>query len=113
MHYFGIHRHTHSMLTLGLSELVWEFQFKIVFNECCLHALFGVVFIQSEAEPSALHSKRVVGSSAHSPAAILNPLDTSAPTVKRGKERETPKAKKPSALKKVILKEREERKRLR
>ncbi|XP_052267656.1 uncharacterized protein LOC127869273 isoform X1 [Dreissena polymorpha] len=43
----------------------------------------------------------------------LNPLDSNAPAVKRGKERETPKAKKPSPLKKVILKEREEKKRLR
>ncbi|XP_072040506.1 uncharacterized protein [Amphiura filiformis] len=41
-----------------------------------------------------------------------NPLDTSAP-IKRGKEREAPAKKKPSALKRVILKEREEKKRLR
>ncbi|XP_039256732.2 selenocysteine insertion sequence-binding protein 2-like [Styela clava] len=40
-----------------------------------------------------------------------NPLDSSAPMKKRGKEREIPRAKKPSALKKVILKEREERNR--
>lgn len=33
--------------------------------------------------------------------------------VKRGKERELPAKKKPSALKRVILKEREEKKRLR
>ena len=33
--------------------------------------------------------------------------------VKRGKEREAPVKKKPSALKRVILKEREEKKRLR
>jgi len=46
-------------------------------------------------------------------ASALNPLDSTAPTFKRGKEREIPKAKKPSALKKVILKEREEKKRLR
>ncbi|CAH1251402.1 SECISBP2L [Branchiostoma lanceolatum] len=39
-----------------------------------------------------------------------NPLDSHAPMVKRGKERETPHKKKPSALKKVILKEREDRK---
>ncbi|XP_052785632.1 uncharacterized protein LOC128221193 isoform X2 [Mya arenaria] len=43
----------------------------------------------------------------------VNQLDSSAPMVKRGKERETPKLKKPSPLKKVILKEREEKKRLR
>ncbi|XP_078667459.1 selenocysteine insertion sequence-binding protein 2-like isoform X1 [Branchiostoma floridae x Branchiostoma belcheri] len=39
-----------------------------------------------------------------------NPLDSHAPLVKRGKERETPHKKKPSALKKVILKEREDKK---
>uniref|UniRef100_V9KDP1 Selenocysteine insertion sequence-binding protein 2 n=1 Tax=Callorhinchus milii TaxID=7868 RepID=V9KDP1_CALMI len=39
-----------------------------------------------------------------------NPLDSSAPLVKRGKQREIPKAKKPTPLKKIILKEREERK---
>jgi len=42
-----------------------------------------------------------------------NMLDSTAPLVKRGKERETPAKKRPSALKKVILKEREEKKRLR
>ena len=41
-----------------------------------------------------------------------NVLDSTAP-LKRGKERETPAKKKPSALKRVILKEREENKRLR
>lgn len=40
-------------------------------------------------------------------------LDSSAPVQKRGKERESGKAKKPSPLKKVILKEREQKKRLR
>ncbi|XP_066474530.1 selenocysteine insertion sequence-binding protein 2 isoform X2 [Tiliqua scincoides] len=39
-----------------------------------------------------------------------NPLDSSAPLVKKGKQREVPKAKKPSPLKKIILKEREQRK---
>nr|XP_058157423.1 selenocysteine insertion sequence-binding protein 2 isoform X2 [Dasypus novemcinctus] len=39
-----------------------------------------------------------------------NPLDSSAPLVKKGKQREVPKAKKPTSLKKIILKEREERK---
>lgn len=42
-----------------------------------------------------------------------NLLDSTAPLQKRGKEREVPKTKKPSPLKKVILKEREQRKRLR
>ncbi|GFN93192.1 selenocysteine insertion sequence-binding protein 2-like [Plakobranchus ocellatus] len=44
---------------------------------------------------------------------IGNVLDSTAPLQKRGKEREVPRAKKPSPLKKVILKEREQRKRLR
>ncbi|XP_053337652.1 selenocysteine insertion sequence-binding protein 2-like [Clarias gariepinus] len=39
-----------------------------------------------------------------------NPLDSTCPLVKKGKQREIPKAKKPSPLKRVILKEREERK---
>ncbi|XP_046720306.1 selenocysteine insertion sequence-binding protein 2-like isoform X2 [Silurus meridionalis] len=36
-----------------------------------------------------------------------NMLDSTAPKIKRGKEREVPKVKRPTALKKVILKERE------
>uniref|UniRef100_A0A8C3E682 SECIS binding protein 2 like n=1 Tax=Corvus moneduloides TaxID=1196302 RepID=A0A8C3E682_CORMO len=40
----------------------------------------------------------------------LNPLDSTAPKVKRGKEREIAKLKRPTALKKIILKEREEKK---
>ncbi|XP_003382852.1 PREDICTED: selenocysteine insertion sequence-binding protein 2-like [Amphimedon queenslandica] len=39
-----------------------------------------------------------------------NVLDSSAPSVMRGKERETPKKRKPSSLRKIIDKEREERK---
>ncbi|XP_078221645.1 selenocysteine insertion sequence-binding protein 2 isoform X11 [Callithrix jacchus] len=39
-----------------------------------------------------------------------NPLDSSAPLIKKGKQREIPKAKKPTSLKKIILKERQERK---
>ncbi|XP_063151315.1 selenocysteine insertion sequence-binding protein 2 isoform X2 [Candoia aspera] len=39
-----------------------------------------------------------------------NPLDSSAPLVKKGKQREIPKPKKPTSLKKIILKEREQRK---
>ncbi|XP_068165929.1 selenocysteine insertion sequence-binding protein 2 isoform X2 [Antennarius striatus] len=39
-----------------------------------------------------------------------NPLDSTSPLVKKGKQREVPKPKKPTPLKKVILKEREERK---
>ncbi|XP_021237192.1 selenocysteine insertion sequence-binding protein 2 [Numida meleagris] len=39
-----------------------------------------------------------------------NPLDSSAPLVKKGKQREVPRAKRPTPLKKIILKERELRK---
>ncbi|NXP04762.1 SEBP2 protein, partial [Thinocorus orbignyianus] len=39
-----------------------------------------------------------------------NPLDSSAPLVKKGKQREVPKARRPTRLKKIILKEREQRK---
>ncbi|XP_075405939.1 selenocysteine insertion sequence-binding protein 2 isoform X1 [Tenrec ecaudatus] len=39
-----------------------------------------------------------------------NPLDSSAPLRKKGKQREVPKAKKPTSLKKIILKERQEKK---
>ncbi|KAK4815571.1 hypothetical protein QYF61_004088, partial [Mycteria americana] len=39
-----------------------------------------------------------------------NPLDSSAPLVKKGKQREVPRAKRPTPLKKIILKEREQRK---
>ncbi|XP_040198580.1 selenocysteine insertion sequence-binding protein 2-like isoform X2 [Rana temporaria] len=39
-----------------------------------------------------------------------NPLDSTAPRIKRGKEKELPKLKRPTALKKIILKEREEKK---
>ncbi|KAL4623095.1 selenocysteine insertion sequence-binding protein 2 isoform X3 [Arapaima gigas] len=39
-----------------------------------------------------------------------NPLDSTSPLVKKGKQREVPKAKKLTPLKRVILKEREERK---
>jgi len=41
---------------------------------------------------------------------IANILDSSAPSRRRGKEREKPARKKPTAMKKIILKEREERK---
>uniref|UniRef100_A0A3B4X671 SECIS binding protein 2 like n=1 Tax=Seriola lalandi dorsalis TaxID=1841481 RepID=A0A3B4X671_SERLL len=43
-------------------------------------------------------------------AAPHNALDSTAPRVKRGKEREIPKVKRPTALKKIILKEREGKK---
>ena len=40
---------------------------------------------------------------------IRNVLDASAPTKRRGKEREKPKRKKPTTLKKLILQDREKR----
>uniref|UniRef100_A0AAY4EML7 Ribosomal protein eL8/eL30/eS12/Gadd45 domain-containing protein n=1 Tax=Denticeps clupeoides TaxID=299321 RepID=A0AAY4EML7_9TELE len=43
-------------------------------------------------------------------AAPHNILDSTAPRIKRGKEREIPKVKRPTALKKIILKEREVKK---
>lgn len=43
----------------------------------------------------------------------INPLDSTGVINKRGKEREKPRNKKPSTLKKVILKEREEKRRMR
>ncbi|XP_014666447.1 PREDICTED: selenocysteine insertion sequence-binding protein 2-like [Priapulus caudatus] len=46
------------------------------------------------------------------PKLVANPLDSTAPA-KRGKEKENPARKRPSALKKVILKERQEKKRVR
>ncbi|KAG7481596.1 hypothetical protein MATL_G00068390 [Megalops atlanticus] len=42
-----------------------------------------------------------------------NPLDSTCPLVKKGKQREVPKPKKPTPLKRIILKEREERKQTR
>ncbi|XP_078540922.1 selenocysteine insertion sequence-binding protein 2-like isoform X1 [Lissotriton helveticus] len=49
-----------------------------------------------------MKSKALVGCS--------NPLDSTAPKLKRGKEKEVTKLKRPTALKKIILKEREEKK---
>ncbi|XP_041355730.1 selenocysteine insertion sequence-binding protein 2-like isoform X2 [Gigantopelta aegis] len=57
-----------------------------------------------------VHVKKIEDKQGHSHP--HNILDSSAP-VKRGKERENPKPKKPSPLKKVILKEREEKKKMR
>ncbi|XP_028986381.1 selenocysteine insertion sequence-binding protein 2-like isoform X2 [Betta splendens] len=54
--------------------------------------------------PSVLKSHQQTYSAPH------NVLDSTAPRVKRGKEREIPKVKRPTALKKIILKEREGKK---
>ncbi|CAL8352976.1 unnamed protein product [Merluccius merluccius] len=56
-------------------------------------------------------SSALSASKAHQPCVPShNTLDSTAPRVKRGKEREIPKVKRPTALKKIILKEREGKK---
>ncbi|NXE59034.1 SEBP2 protein, partial [Calcarius ornatus] len=65
----------------------------------------GAVPLLSKDPATATRSHRVnQGKMPH------NPLDSSAPLVKKGKQREVPKAKRPTPLKKIILKEREQRK---
>uniref|UniRef100_A0A3B3UM14 SECIS binding protein 2 like n=1 Tax=Poecilia latipinna TaxID=48699 RepID=A0A3B3UM14_9TELE len=58
----------------------------------------------STSVPSMLRGHQQALSAPH------NALDSTAPRVKRGKEREIPKVKRPTALKKIILKEREGKK---
>ncbi|KAM6160171.1 selenocysteine insertion sequence-binding protein 2 [Erethizon dorsatum] len=65
----------------------------------------GAVPVLSKGASSGERGRR--GSQVKTP---HNPLDSSAPLIKKGKQREVPKAKKPTSLKKIILKEREERK---
>ncbi|KAJ7311022.1 hypothetical protein JRQ81_006618 [Phrynocephalus forsythii] len=64
--------------------------------------------------PAPFHTKESTGRKSFTkgqpPVGCLNPLDSTAPKVKRGKERELSKLKRPTALKKIILKEREEKK---
>ncbi|XP_056369211.1 selenocysteine insertion sequence-binding protein 2 isoform X1 [Oenanthe melanoleuca] len=65
----------------------------------------GAIPLLSKDPTSATRSHRLnQGKMPH------NPLDSSAPLVKKGKQREVPKAKRPTPLKKIILKEREQRK---
>ncbi|XP_021386094.2 selenocysteine insertion sequence-binding protein 2 isoform X4 [Lonchura striata] len=65
----------------------------------------GAVPLLSKDPATAMRSHRLnQGKMPH------NPLDSSAPLVKKGKQREVPKAKRPTPLKKIILKEREQRK---
>uniref|UniRef100_A0A8C0F112 SECIS binding protein 2 n=1 Tax=Bubo bubo TaxID=30461 RepID=A0A8C0F112_BUBBB len=65
----------------------------------------GAIPLLSKEPPTATKSQRLnQGKMPH------NPLDSSAPLVKKGKQREVPKAKRPTPLKKIILKEREQRK---
>ncbi|XP_018418402.1 PREDICTED: selenocysteine insertion sequence-binding protein 2-like [Nanorana parkeri] len=56
------------------------------------------------------HTNRNVFTKAQPFMGSPNPLDSTAPRIKRGKEKEVPKLKRPTALKKIILKEREEKK---
>uniref|UniRef100_A0A669E0I9 SECIS binding protein 2 like n=1 Tax=Oreochromis niloticus TaxID=8128 RepID=A0A669E0I9_ORENI len=58
----------------------------------------------STSVPSMLRGHQQSHSTPH------NALDSTAPRIKRGKEREIPKVKRPTALKKIILKEREGKK---
>ncbi|XP_053329917.1 selenocysteine insertion sequence-binding protein 2 [Spea bombifrons] len=67
----------------------------------------GIPVLAREPVASTKHQQSKPSQAPH------NPLDSSAPLVKKGKQREMPKAKKPTSLKKIILKEREERKQLR
>ncbi|NXF79018.1 SEBP2 protein, partial [Sclerurus mexicanus] len=65
----------------------------------------GAIPLLSKEPATAMRSHRLnQGKMPH------NPLDSSAPLVKKGKQREVPKAKRPTPLKKIILKEREQRK---
>ncbi|NXX29094.1 SEBP2 protein, partial [Nicator chloris] len=65
----------------------------------------GAIPLLSKDPATAMRSHRLnQGKMPH------NPLDSSAPLVKKGKQREVPKAKRPTPLKKIILKEREQRK---
>ncbi|XP_026722220.1 selenocysteine insertion sequence-binding protein 2 isoform X3 [Athene cunicularia] len=65
----------------------------------------GAIPLLSKESTTAIKSQRLnQGKMPH------NPLDSSAPLVKKGKQREVPKAKRPTPLKKIILKEREQRK---
>lgn len=56
------------------------------------------------------HTNRNLFTKSQALVASPNPLDSTAPRMKRGKEKELPKLKRPTPLKKIILKEREEKK---
>lgn len=66
------------------------------------------VKIQAKAVANILFNRQEKNSSLQ----LVNPLDSSS-TLKRGKEREKPKSKKKSTLKKIILREREEKRKKR
>ncbi|CAN7988280.1 unnamed protein product [Ixodes hexagonus] len=72
------------------------------------------IMVPKQRQPKKLKENLVERSSkkAEVQKAPANTLDSSAPVRKRGKERETPARKKLTVMKKIILKEREERKQL-
>ncbi|XP_013928084.1 PREDICTED: selenocysteine insertion sequence-binding protein 2-like [Thamnophis sirtalis] len=78
----------------------------------CKHFWFG---LSSVGSPVPFHTKespsrKSFSKGQQSSVGCINPLDSTSPKVKRGKERELSKLKRPTALKKIILKEREEKK---
>ncbi|XP_076995646.1 selenocysteine insertion sequence-binding protein 2 isoform X2 [Tamandua tetradactyla] len=76
-------------------------------RQCSKPVVFSVGAVPVLSKESASGAKSRRSDQVKTP---HNPLDSSAPLVKKGKQREVPKAKKPTSLKKIILKEREERK---
>ena len=66
-------------------------------KEDMINALFTAFNSDSFSEPSFF-------SNIHLPQTPLNALDSTAPLVKRGKERESPSRKKPSRVKRVCIK---------
>ena len=72
------------------------------------------IFAALKKKPTVQKSTTVLGSklkssSSSSSTVLRNALDSSAPTKRRGKEREKPKRKKPTTMKKLIMSEREAR----
>ena len=71
------------------------------------------IFAALKKKPTVQKSTTVLGSklksSSSSSTILRNALDSSAPTKRRGKEREKPKRKKPTTMKKLIMSEREAR----
>ncbi|KAM6327856.1 selenocysteine insertion sequence-binding protein 2 isoform 3-T3 [Alca torda] len=83
---------------------MWRF-LKVTKLAWCGVEVGGAIPLLSKEPATATKSHRLnQGKMPH------NPLDSSAPLVKKGKQREVPKAKRPTRLKKIILKEREQRK---
>ena len=68
------------------------------------------IFAALKKKPQTQKSSGVLGSKIKPLGASRNILDSTAPAKRRGKEREKPKKKKPTTMKKLILNERESRK---